>query len=439
MIWLYNLMWHLVLPGVICYLICRRFIFGKYRDNLASKVGLGRKPRRRRDERKVIWLHALSVGEVISAIPLVRSLQEQLSSYRVVVSTTTESGQQVARERLEKPQCEIFYLPLDFYWSVRRAVKAVDSCLFVLVETDLWPNLLWCLHKEKTPIVLVNGRLSDRSFTGYRRLKSFFGPFLDYIEMFCMQSPEDAQRIRTLCRETADVRVTGNMKFDRDSEETPQHERQGLIGELGWNPRQLVWIAGSTHPGEEECILQVFSRLRRRFHELCLILAPRKSERFVQVTRLAEQTGYRTVRRTQLDGGLDPGVQVDVLILDTIGELARFYSLGNFAFLGGSLVSVGGHNPLEPARRGLPVVFGPHMENFRDIAAALMEGGGGFQVTNEYELYHQIEAWLEDQATCREQGKKALEIYHAHQGAVAKNIEVIRELLNSAERKAHGA
>jgi 3-deoxy-D-manno-octulosonic-acid transferase len=433
MILLYNALWLLAFPGVLCYLALRRLFSGKYRQNLGSRLGFGFKGHERPQNRKVIWVHALSVGEVLSAIHLVRSLRERFPEDEIVVSTTTESGQLIARQKLGSLNCHFFYLPLDFWWLVRRMVKTIGANLFVLVETDLWPNLLWCLAKARIPIVLVNGRLSDRSFGRYQRLRRFFFQALNHITFFCMQSVEDASKMQMLGIEPAKIKVTGNLKFDQPLEKAVSREREELVRELAWTPPGFTWIAGSTHPGEEDIILKVYSRLRQQFSELCLVLAPRSQERFTEVYRLVVQLGWQTARRSQLLEKRDTEIPVDVLILDTMGELACFYSLGNFAFVGGSLVPLGGHNPLEAAQRGLPVVFGPHMDNFREIARILVESGGAFQVVDELELFEQVQAWLVAPAMCSEQGRKAGSALLAHRGAVARNMEVIRSLLGAGK------
>ena len=433
MIFLYNVLWLLALPGILLYLSLRRLFTGKYRQNLGQRFGLGLERRENAGSQEVIWVHALSVGEVLSAIPLIRSLRQEFPDFDIFVSTTTESGQQVARQKLDSLNCYFLYFPLDLYWVVHRAVKLIGATLFVLVETDLWPNLLWCLAKQRTPVVLVNGRLSDRSFPRYRLLRRFFGGVLSNVNTFCMQSQEDARRLRLLGIERAKIQVTGNLKFDQPLKKTVSHERNQLMSELGWTPPSLTWIAGSTHPGEEAIILRTYGRLRQRFADLCLILAPRNQERFTEVFQLAEQAGWKTVRRSQFPAGKPAAGAMDVLILDTIGELARFYSLGNCAFLGGSLVPFGGHNPLEAAQRGLPVVFGPHMENFREIAAILQESGGGFQVADENGLFKRVEAWLAAPETGREQGKNAQEAVLIHQGALARSLEVIRSMLGAGK------
>ena len=376
-------------------------------------------------------MHALSVGEVLSAVSLLYSLQEQFPEYELFFTTTSETGQQVARERITSLHCRFSYLPLDLWWIVQRTVKNIGASLFVLVETDLWPNLLRSLAREGTPIVLVNGKVSDRSFPRYRLGLRFITKVFNTIDVLCMQSEEDGRRMRTLGVETSKVRVTGNMKFDQPLAESVDKERDQLSKELGWTPPSATWVAGSTHPGEEDRILEVYAKLREEFPRLSLILAPRSQQRFKEVFSLAKQRGWRTVRRSQLQGKNSGDVTLDVLVLDTIGELSRFYSLGNFAFVGGSLVALGGHNPLEAAQRGLPVVFGPHMENFKEIAAMLAESGSGFQISTKAELYEQIRAWLVDPEKCEEEGKKAQAAMQPHQGAVSRNLEIIRRLLEN--------
>jgi len=429
MFWLYNGLWLLAFPGILGYFLLRCLLTGKYRRNLGPRLGLGLSARVKKINRRVIWVHALSVGEVLSAVSLVYSLRKQYPEYELFFTTTSETGQQVARQRLASLNCRFSYLPLDLWWIVRRAVKSIGASLFVLVETDLWPNLFWCLAREGTPMVLVNGRVSDQSFPRYRRIKKFFSELFNRIAVLCMQSEEDGRRMRMLGVEPSKVKVTGNIKFDQPLNTSVAIERKQLVEELGWAPPSATWVAGSTHPGEENIILDAYTRLKEEFPKLSLILAARSQQRFSEVFSLVKQRGWQTARRSQLLGKNSRGVQLDVLVVDTIGELSGFYSLGNFAFVGGSLVDFGGHNPLEAAQRGLPVVFGPHMQNFKEIAAILRESGGGFQVSTEAELYEQIRSWLVDPAKCRQEGTKAQGALEPHQGAVARNIEIIRDVL----------
>ena len=433
MFWLYNALWLLVFPAIILYLALRRSLTGKYRQNLGPRLGVGLKNLTRPLRGEVIWVHALSVGEVLSVVSLVHTLRKEFPDYTILITTTTESGQHVARQKLTSLDCHFFYMPLDFWWLMQRTVKSIGASLFVLVETDLWPNLFWCLAREGTPIILVNGRLSDRSFPRYRLWRRFFSQAFNHIDVFSMQSQEDGRRVGMLGVEDAKIRITGNLKFDQPMVESARQEREELIRELEWIQPSATWVVGSTHPGEEDIILRVYSRLRQEFFDLCLILAPRNQQRFDEVFKLALQSGWHTQLRSQLPVRKGRGAQMDVLILDTIGELARFYSLGDFAFVGGSLVDFGGHNPLEAAQRGLPVAFGPHMENFRDIAAILTESGGGLQIADENKLFEQVLTWLTEPAVAKEQGQKAQRALHLHQGSVARNLEVIRSLLETGK------
>jgi 3-deoxy-D-manno-octulosonic-acid transferase len=424
--WLYNTSWLAALPGIVCYLWLCRLLTGKYRRNLRSRFGLDLAVPQRPGSNRVIWVHALSVGEVLSVLPLVHLLREEYPSYELVFSTTTESGSQLARKRLAGAGCQVFYLPLDLWWVVRRVVERVGARLFLLVETDLWPNLPRYLTRQGALTVLVNGRISDRSFPRYRHFRPFVRSTLIHITRFCMQTEEDARRLLILGVPPDRVRVTGNLKLDQPIPIPPGEEGTLLRHRLGWAPRGPVWIAGSTHPGEEEILLRVFEQLRRRFPELCLIVAPRRPERGGEVAALAQGAGWRTARRS-LMGAVS--AETDVFVLDTIGELAGFYSLGTFAFLGGSLVPLGGHNPVEAAQRGLPVVFGPHMTNFRDIAAILRASGGGFQVPNEARLAQRLERWLEAPDVRAQDGERAKRAISGHGGAAWRTMEVIRELL----------
>ena len=433
MFYLYNVLWLLAFPAVILYLALRRSFTGKCRQNFGPRLGVGLKNLTTAIRGEVIWVHALSVGEVLSIVSLVHTLRKEFPDYTILITTTTESGQHVARQKLASLDCHFFYLPLDFWFLMQRAVKNIGASLFVLVETDLWPNLFWCLAREGTPIILVNGRLSDRSFPRYKLWRKFFSQAFNHIDVFSMQSQEDGRRVGMLGVEDAKIRVTGNLKFDQPMAASARQEREELIRELEWIQPSATWIAGSTHPGEEDIILRVYSRLRQEFSDLCLILAPRNQQRFDEVFKLALQKGWHTQLRSQLPVRKGRGARMDVLILDTIGELARFYSLGDFAFVGGSLVDFGGHNPLEAAQWGLPVAFGPHMENFRDIAAILTQSGGGFQIADENKLFEQALTWLTEPAVAKEQGQKAQGALQSHQGSVARNLEVIRSLLETGK------
>jgi 3-deoxy-D-manno-octulosonic-acid transferase len=241
-----------------------------------------------------------------------------------------------------------------------------------------------------------------------------------------MQAEEDARRLLVLGVPPDKVRVTGNLKLDQPIPITPWEERTCLRQRLGWMPQGPVWIAGSTHPGEEEILLRVFGQLRRRFPDLCLVVAPRRPERAGEVTALAQGAGWRIGRRSLVSA---VSAETDVFVLDTLGELAGFYSLGTFAFVGGSLVPLGGHNPVEAALRGLPVVFGPHMTNFRDIAAILRESGGGFEAASEAALAQRLEGWLEAPEVCVQDGERAKRALSDHGGAARRTMEAIRELL----------
>jgi 3-deoxy-D-manno-octulosonic-acid transferase len=424
--WLYNTSWLAALPGIVCYLWLCRLVTGKYRRNLRPRFGLDLEVPQRPGSNQVIWVHALSVGEVLSVLPLVHLLREEYPSHELVFSTTTESGNQLARKRLAGDGCPVFYLPLDLWWVVRRVVERVGARLFLLVETDLWPNLPRYLSRQGALTVLVNGRISDRSFSRYRLFRPFLGSTLSHITRFCMQAEEDARRLLVLGVPPDRVRVTGNLKIDQPITIFPGEERTLLRHRLGWVPRGPVWIAGSTHPGEEEIVFRVFGQLRRRFPKLCLVVAPRRPERGGEIAALAQGAGWKTGRRS-LMGAVS--AETDVFVLDTIGELAGFYSLGSFAFVGGSLIPSGGHNPVEAAQLGLPVVFGPHMTNFRDIAAILRKSGGGFQVANEAGLAQRLERWLDAPEVCAQDGERAKQALSGHGGAARRTMEAIRELL----------
>lgn len=318
-----------------------------------------------------IWVHGLSLGEVTSARALVRGLRETYPEALLIFSTTTTSGRRQAEAVIASDVDLLIAFPLDFYWSVNRFVELLAPDLFVMVETDLWPNFLAALKRRQVAAVLVNGRISAESLARYRRFPAFFAGLFNSFAYLAMQTGEEAANLAALGVAPEKLVTLGNLKYDARFEKSRAGgEAERFAGLLPLLSGRTVWVAGSTHPGEEEVVLQTYSELRAQFPELYLILAPRNPGRVGEVGRLAAGLGLRAVLRSQ--AGADGG---DLLLLDTMGELAGLYSLGSLAFVGGSLVPERGHNPLEPVLFGQPVMFGPHMEDFAEIADELLAVG----------------------------------------------------------------
>jgi 3-deoxy-D-manno-octulosonic-acid transferase len=404
--------------GLLAYLpafLTRRRRAG-YGHDLAQRfgrlgAGLPAEPR--------CWVHAVSVGESAAAVPLVEAIHRRWPELGIVVSTITPTGARIVEDRLAGTAVHR-YFPLDLPGPVRRALEAARPRFFIAIETELWPNFLRGLARRRTPAMIANGRISDRSFRRYLRVRWLMRRVLADVSVFAMQSEEDARRIVALGAPVERVVVTGNLKSDlvpeADGADTIWRERLGL------RPTDRLWIAGSTHRGEEAIVLDAFLRARVRCPDLALLLAPRHPERAGEVEDLVRERGLAPARRSRLPEGRAPG---SVVILDTVGELAALYALAEVVFVGGSLVPVGGHNVLEPAMRGKPVLYGPHTSNFREGALLLERSGGGLVVEDAQELQRELSRLLEDRDLARRTGEAARSAFAGRQGAVGATLDLI--------------
>jgi len=366
------------------------------------------------------WIHAVSVGESTAAVPLVEGIRHRWPELGVVVSTITPTGARIVAERLAGTATHR-YFPIDLPGPVRRALDTARPRFFIAIETELWPNFLRALARRGIPAMIANGRISDRSFRRYRWVGWLMRRVLADVSVFAMQTDEDARRIIALGAPPARVVVTGNLKSDLVPEaiaEDTSAWRERL--RLGADAR--LWIAGSTHRGEEAVVLDAFQRVRTRCPGLALLLAPRHPERAGEVEDLIRGRGLAAARRSRLPVNGAPGA---VVILDTVGELAALYSLAEVVFVGGSLVPVGGHNVLEPAMRGKPVLVGPHMSNFREGAELLERSGGGLVVKDGPELERELARLLEDRDLARRMGEAARQAFTGRQGAVSATLDLV--------------
>jgi 3-deoxy-D-manno-octulosonic-acid transferase len=381
-----------------------------------------------------IWIHAVSVGEVIAALPLARKLKDQFPSRRLVLSTTTPTGQALARERAQFADA-IFYFPLDWPGPVARAFRAVQPALVVIIETEIWPNFMREARRRRVPVVFVNGRISQRSFSRTRRFYGVIGGFAERVlagaDAFLMQSADDARRIRLLGAPTDRVEVTGNLKYDV----TPPHGGAFLSWLEQQTREQERWpiiVAGSVVADEEEEVLAAFDVVQRKWRHALLVLAPRKPERFDAAARIAEERGWKIVRRSRTDLGAPLDEAADVLLLDSLGELAALYGLADTVFVGGSLVKAGGHNILEPAWFGKPPVFGPFMDNFRQMAEEFVSAGAGVQVDSNQELGRAWVKILEDTPRREKMSAAARALVERNQGATGRTLERLAAILSTA-------
>ena len=379
-----------------------------------------------------IWVHAVSVGEVLAARTLIADLRRSYPRLRLYLSTTTLTGQQLARRSVGEVD-GVFYCPFDWTFSVRRTLNRVNPRLFVMIETEIWPNLLRECRRRSVRTVLVNGRISYKSFPRYRLVRPFFRRVLDHIDRFCVQGEEAARRLVELGADPARITVTGSLKFDAlDVAPPPGRGRQRVLRFFRLSPKRPVLVAGSTLKGEETTVIRAFNRLRTRGGNPLLVIAARQPERFDEVERLCRQEGLSTVRRTELPIDAEP--RADAVVLDTIGELAELYQIGTIVFVGGSLVSGGGHNILEPAVFGRPIVFGPHMENFAEIADAFLANGAAVQVRSPRELDEAVVGLMGDPVRRARLGAAARALVEANRGAKGKTVAAIAALLPPDER-----
>ena len=401
--------------------------YGKYVGNLAQRMGY-LPVSFNLDGDESIWIHAVSVGEALTARALLPELRQRYPGLRIFMSTTTLTGQQLARTRLPDVDA-VFFFPFDLPPFVKRTLRLVRPRLFIMMETEIWPNLLRACRRAGVKTMLVNGRISSRSYPRYRLARRFFRRVLADVDRFCMQSDESARRIVQIGADQARVVVTGSLKFE--SLESPAAAAGRGAGRVlrffRIPPSRPVLIAASTLKGEEPAVLGAFAAVRRGSPNALLILAPRKPERFAEAEALARSEGLRVVRRSALPVDAEP--RADVVVLDTIGELAHLFQVADVVFVGGSLVDHGGHNMLEPAVHGKPIVFGPYMQNFAEIAETFLNNQAALEVRDAAELAEVCVRLVGDPVERARLGAAARALVEANRGAKPRTLDVIRRLL----------
>ena len=440
--WVLNAVYCLVLLAVAPVLIYRRVKLGKYKGGWSEKLTGGL--RRRNPDSPCIWIHAVSVGEVLQLQNVLNELAARFPQSELLITTTTDTGYQVARDKY--PSQTVCYFPLDFTWAVSRALKQIRPALVVLVELELWPNFIAECRRRQVPLALINGRVSEKSNRGYRRIKPLIRRVLSCVDVMAVQNEEYRGRLLGLGANPERVFVTGNIKFDRVQADRSQPKTQELRQAFGIEADETVLIAGSTQAPEEMYALDAWRMLRQDFPRLRLILVPRHKERFDDVAELVHQRGLPLQRRSQASatghhvppwGGSrlndkNPGSAPPVLLLDTLGELAACWGLADIAFVGGSLTNRGGQNMLEPAGYGAAVLFGPNTWNFKDITLSLLARKAARVVTGPDDLVQAIRQLLEHPEQAAEMGQNARSFVLQQQGATARTVDVICQLLTPA-------
>ncbi|SHK80512.1 3-deoxy-D-manno-octulosonic-acid transferase [Desulfatibacillum alkenivorans DSM 16219] len=369
---------------------------------------------------KPIWVHGLSVGEINAAVPMVLALAQAWPHKDIIVSASTKTGYDNARAKLQDHVAGVVYYPYDLPWCVSKALDQVDPCMFILVESDLWPNFIFQCKQRGVPLILANGRLSDSSYKGYRNLGFLMKPVFQCFNKVGAQSKEEGERFLKVGVRSESMVVTGNLKFDRPY--APDLKPLEALPDFS-GP---VFVAGSTHPGEEE-ILAGLLKARNKEHNLAIIIAPRDPKRAGDVRDIFSRNGLDAALYSQKPE------QADAVVVDQMGLLAALYSRGDICFVGGSLLPFGGHNPLEPALFGKPVLFGPDMGDFPDITARLLNQGGAIQVKDSQELAQTVHALLDDPARGVKIGANALEVIRRNRGALQRNLDLVQEFIENHE------
>lgn len=425
MTYLLNAIYVCLLAATAPWLAWRSYRTGRYRRGWAEKFW-GNVPAPRSD-RPLVWLHAVSLGEVNLLAPLVSELRRRRPGWELTVTTSTQTGYEQARVKFA--DLTVSYCPLDFSWAVRRTLRRWRPRLVVLAELELWPNLIRLAKEEGAAVAVINGRLSPRSFRGYRRLRPLVSGWLAQLDLVAAQSEEYAQRFRALGARPESVATTGSIKFDGAQTDRVNSQTAQLARLAGVKPGDMVFLAGSTQEPEEAFALQAFQSLQAEFPQLKLMIAPRHPERFDAVAQLLQRSGVAWRRRSSLVEGAE-NVDTRVLLLDSVGELRAWWGLAQAAFVGGSLSTRGGQNMIEPAAYGATVSFGPNTRNFREIVAQFLAADAAVVVHDQAELTSFVRRCLADRTWAEAVGQRAQRLVLAQQGATARTVDRLLPLVD---------
>jgi 3-deoxy-D-manno-octulosonic-acid transferase len=420
--WLYSLLLYLLTPAVFVRLWLRGRKAPAYRKRWGERFGhIAPLPDRPR-----IWLHAVSVGETIAAAPLVRALKESYPDHALLITSTTPTGSAQVR-RLFGDEVEHCYLPYDLPHVLQRFLRRIRPRILIVMETELWPNLFAACYAQDIPVLVVNARLSERSFRGYRKIRVLIQPALRAARVLA-QTGDDAGRFHSLGALSEQVEVAGNLKFDQGIADSVREQGRALREQLGADRR--IWVAASTHAGEDARILQAHRRLLERQPGALLIIVPRHPERFDEVASLVASMGFASQRRSSRGR---PDRAIEVFVGDTLGEMMIFYAAADIAFVGGSLVETGGHNPLEPAALGVPVITGPHWFNFSGIYPQLLDSGAAREVADSDQLTDILLEWFADDGLRLKAGGAGQQVVARNRGALQHTLDKIDSYLAAGD------
>lgn len=421
---LYNLLFPVVLlaflPGYILKMLRR----GNYRDKFGQRLGrYDRATREALSAGRRTWVHAVSVGEVMIALKLIANMKQREPALRIALTTTTTTGMALAR-RLAPVWVEVLYTPLDFWPIMRRAFALLRPVRLVLVEAEVWPNMASLAQRRGIPLALVNARLSPRSERRFQKFKWFVSPYFQKLNLLCVQEPDEAARWESLGVNPKLIHAVGSIKFDPENAAPQPEVPRQVLQTLGVAPSRPILLAGSTHPGEEEALARIFGQLRQEFPDLFLIIAPRHIERAREVVTQLERAGLIVARRSQPA----TNASLDGLILDTTGELRDWYAIATVVFIGKSLTTTGGQNPVEAIMADRPVVFGPHMENFAALARDLVAADGARRANDESSLTKILAELLRDEGPRTNLVRAARTVLDRHRGATERTAALLAEL-----------
>lgn len=431
--WLLNVLYLLAIAFAAPWLLYRRWRKGKRLGGLSAKLSGNVLPVNQAAalQRMSIWLHAVSVGEVLLLQPVIQRLEQDYPGYTLFLSVSTVTGREVAEKTY--PRLRVIWFPFDFTWAVKRAFDLVNPCLILLAELELWPNFITIARQRGIPVVVINGRMSERSFKGYQQARWFMQPLLRKIDYFAVQQEEYAARLCQLGMPASRIVITGSVKFDGVTVDRHDPKVQRLRQELQLPTKSLVWVVGSTQVPEEAWALELFQQLSQQFPMLHLILVPRHQERFDEVARLIEQFALPYQRRSALKQGPQ---QAALTLMDTLGELKSTWGLADVGFVGGSFNDRGGQNMIEPAAYGVAVTFGPNTWNFKHVVNALLDHQAAIEVQTKEEWLIVTQRLLSDVVERQQLGKRAQQFVASQQGATARTLDLLKNYFSERAQAA---
>ncbi len=438
MILVYNILQLISLVVLFPLLLIIVVLSPKYKGRIPKRLGFGLRQiaeeisnAKKGHDSLTIWVHALSVGEVTSSLSLVKALRQEHPQSTILFSASTKTGEELAEQELGTYVDIFISFPFDVYWVVCRFIRNLSPDLFVLIETDFWPNFIHILRKKKIRSLLVNGRFSQKSHNNFLKLRVIFAPLFSSFNALTMQTVADAERLQQIGVPESKVFTLGNLKYDSmlSDVNTKTSEEKDLFEHFKIDPKKVIIVAGSTHRGEEEIIISAYRVLKNKFPELYLVIAPRQINRAGEIQSIAQSYNYTASLRTDHNTG-DSISNNDMLILNTIGELKDIYNVCSIAFIGGSLVPEGGHNPLEAVILQKAVLFGPNMEDFSEIASDLIQCGGAITVEGKKEFIEKTDLLLSNPDKISLQVEKAIKLIEQHRGIAKKHVELVSKILN---------